>query len=79
MLDNALRAVASEFDLVAPVGTRRLSELMAKAETSADLPADIEQSALLLYEHYEKITENTVSWDVQIRVHSKSDAPVRRP
>lgn len=78
MLGNALRALASEFGLIAPVGARRLSELMAKVETSADLPAAMKQSALLLYEHYEKVAENIGALDAQIRVHAKSDAQARR-
>ncbi|ARW12088.1 Transposase for insertion sequence element IS1328 (plasmid) [Acetobacter ascendens] len=45
MLSNALRALASEFGLIAPLGTRHLPELMTKIEISADLPATMKRSA----------------------------------
>lgn len=78
MLSNALRALASEFGLIAPLGTRHLPELMAKIETSADLPAAMKQSAMLLFEHYEKVAQSIDALEVQIRARAKSDEDARR-
>ncbi|QEE86233.1 IS110 family transposase (plasmid) [Acetobacter oryzoeni] len=78
MLSNALRALASEFGLIAPLGTRRLPVLMAKIEASADLPAAMKQSAMLLFEHYEKVAQSIDALEGQIRARAKNDDDARR-
>ncbi|WP_140385877.1 IS110 family RNA-guided transposase, partial [Acetobacter senegalensis] len=78
MLSNALRALASEFGLIAPLGTRHLPELMIKTETSVDLSAAIKQSVMLLFEHYEKVTQSIDALEAQIRARAKSNDDARR-
>ena len=78
MLSNALRALASEFGLVVPLGTRRLPELIAKIETSTDLPPAMKQSAMLLFEHYEKVAQSIGALEARIRAHAKSNEDARR-
>jgi len=78
MLSNALRSLASEFGLIVPLGTSRLPELMAKVETSADLPAAMKQSAISLFEQYQKVAESIDALEAQIRAHAKNNEDARR-
>lgn len=78
MLSSALPALASEFGLIAPLDTRHLLELMAKIETSVDLPAAMKQSAMLLFEHYGKVAQSIDVLEAQIRTRAKSDDDARR-
>ncbi|GBQ49016.1 IS110 family transposase (plasmid) [Komagataeibacter sucrofermentans] len=78
MLVNALRALAAEFGLIVPLGNARLPELLAKIETSSNLPDALKQTTILLFEQYGRLSESIESLEGGIRTHAKQDEDARR-
>ncbi|KXV02699.1 transposase [Gluconobacter potus] len=78
MLVNALRALAAEFGLIVPLGNSRLPELLAKIETSSNLPDALKQTTMLLFEQYGRLSESIENLEGGIRTHAKQDEDARR-
>ena len=78
MLVNALRALAAEFGLIVPLGNARLPELLAKIETSSNLPDALKQTTMLLFEQYGRLNESIENLEGGIRTHAKQDEDARR-
>lgn len=78
-LANALRGHLAEFGIVAPIGVKKLPELMVRVEADAEgLPQPLIETAKLIFAQIDQINDRVRDLEVKIHGWAKSNAVARR-
>lgn len=78
MLANALRGLAAEFGLVAPLGFGKLAELVEQVEAEASVPEAARQAARALHAQLGAVREAATGLEEAIVAHARRDETARR-
>jgi error-prone DNA polymerase len=78
MLANALRGLAAEFGLVAPLGFGKLAELVAQMEAHASVPEAARQAMRALHAQLGAVGEAAAGLEEAVVAHARRDETARR-
>jgi transposase len=79
MLANALRSLAAEFGLVAPLGFGKLGELVALVEAdAAGVPEAAREAIRALYGQFRGVRDTAAGLEAPIVAHARQDQTARR-
>jgi len=78
MLANAIRGLAAEFGLVAPLGSHRIEQLLARVEEEKALPESGKLAMRGLYERFLALRESADDLERQVVAHARADGAARR-
>ncbi|HEY6507067.1 MAG TPA: IS110 family transposase [Vicinamibacterales bacterium] len=78
MLANALRSLAAEFGLVAPLGFGKLSELVMQVAAEASVPEAARRALQALHEQFHAIRDAAAELEASIVAHARQDETARR-
>jgi transposase len=78
MLANAVRSLAAEFGLVAPLGFGKLSELVTQVEAEASIPDAARQALRMLYKQFHAVRGAAADLETAVVAHARQDETARR-
>jgi transposase len=78
MLANAMRGLAAEFGLVAPIGFHKIGELKRMIDEDAILPHTMMLAIQEMHDHLLRLVESIKHVEKQIAAHARSDEAARR-
>ena len=78
MLANALRGLAAEFGLTAPLGFDKLGELMVQVGAEANVPEPARQALQALYSQFHAVRSAAAELEKAIVAHARQDETARR-
>ncbi len=78
MLANAIRGLATEFGLTAPLGMGKLGELMALVDADEAVPERGRQALTTLFDQCRALDESIETFEAEIVAHARRDDTARR-